>query len=92
MDDGRRCGSVPSRLTGRASSPQALMSLAQAAPPGTRGTLRRRHKRACELRLGHAHHLFGEAVCFLLIVVSRLVNRQFRLYRSWPAGECMGIC
>jgi len=37
---------------------------------------------ALELRLGHAHHLFGNVIRFPLVFVSRLVDRQFRLYCS----------
>jgi hypothetical protein len=32
------------------------------------------------LRLGHAHHLLSDAVCFLLIFIPRFIDRQFRLY------------
>ena len=37
---------------------------------------------ALESRLWHPHDVFGDAVCLLLVVVCRLVDREFRLYRS----------
>src|SRR5689334_11406297 len=41
---------------------------------------------ALELRLMHPQHLFGDTICFPLIVVLRLVDRQFRLHRSRSRG------
>src|SRR5678815_5522055 len=37
---------------------------------------------ALELRLRHAHHLLGEAICLRFILVSRRVDPRFLPYRS----------
>jgi hypothetical protein len=34
---------------------------------------------ALKSRLGHSHHLFGDAICFLLVGVSRSIDSEFRL-------------
>ena len=71
----------PESLDPIALSLQALMFLARLLRL-TLGAPSAAGASALELRLRHAHHLFGDAVCLLLIFVSRLVDRQFRLYRS----------
>src|SRR6185295_3884024 len=39
------------------------------------------------VRFRHARHLFGDAVCFLLIYVSRSVYHKLRLETYWRFGE-----
>ncbi len=75
LDDGWCCNL--SRVAGLDALPlQALMFPARLlclafGAPSTAGTS------ALELRLWHAHHLFGDAVCFLLVNVSRTIYREF---------------
>src|SRR5258706_10368797 len=39
-----------------------------------------------ELRLGHPHYLLSDALCFVLVGVAGLVDRQLRLYRACARG------
>src|SRR5262245_2391460 len=48
----------------------------------TPGALSAAGASATSLRLRHAHHLVSDAICLLLVFVSRLVDRQFRPYRA----------
>src|SRR5947209_12047106 len=45
---------------------------------------------ALELRLRHAHHLLGDAVCFLLIRVARLTHGEFCLEHQ-PGRQSISI-
>src|SRR5262249_41520264 len=35
-----------------------------------------------ELRFRHTHHLLSDSVCFLLVLVARPIDCEFRLYRA----------
>jgi hypothetical protein len=56
-----------------------LLGLSLAARSVTSG-------RTVQLGIGHSHHMFGDAVCFLLIFVAGLIDRQFCLHRSCYGG------
>jgi hypothetical protein len=75
VDNRRRFGLSPATCPDTLSL-QALMSV----PRLLRLTLRARSTAgasALELWLRHPHHLFGDAVCFLLVDVSRSIYREF---------------
>ena len=83
MDDGR-CFNL-SRVAGlNALGLQALGFLARLVRL-TLGTPSSAGASALEPRLRHPHHLFGDAVCFLLVDVAGSIYREF----CWYPGEIM---
>jgi hypothetical protein len=75
--DDRRCCDMP-RVAG--FEPLRLQALSKPVHPAV-GARSSAAASAPELRLRNPHHSFGGSVCFLLIFVTRLADRQFRLGR-----------
>src|SRR5215468_6116275 len=73
MDKWRHFGLSPVTCSDTLSL-QALMSVPKLLCP-TLGARPTTGAGTVEVRLRHPHYLFGDTICFLLILVSRLVDR-----------------